>query len=124
MKNEFLQQRRHVEHATNFRDAREIGSEIKSAHRDRAGHDDAMRGKSGNPDGPLCRNYPYSLAGPNSHYAAAGVDQLILGMKMFNDRVPVREVVSQGSDLVGQGGTGVHIFSWIRLSQIRHSLSQ
>ncbi len=58
-----------------------------------------MRRFGGNPDGAHRGDYPDALIGAQRHDAFGGEDQLVFGMEMQRDSVPVRKIRGDAGDL-------------------------
>jgi hypothetical protein len=83
VEDELPQLRRHVYHgASSRKSSRKTRAEIQRAHRDCAGHADAVRDGGGDPDGAVGRDDPRALVGAHGHHSPGGIDQLVTIVKM------------------------------------------
>jgi len=115
MQNQFLQNWRNINHAAGSGKASyQPGSEVDRPHRYCARHDNAVRNPRRNPDGPLRRNNPRGLAGSHRHHSSARVHQLVFGMKMLRNGVPVHEVVRERGHRRREGRACLRTLSYLR----------
>lgn len=122
VKDELLEQRRNVDDGALWRkSANKFRKKVKSAHGDLSGHGDGMGSVCGNPDSTKGRDHPGALRGAKGHHAVRSENQLVFGMKMLRDEMPVREVAGNAGDL-GVGAAAAIAKDAVTL--FRHSLSQ
>ncbi len=77
---------------------RNVGADIKRAHRHIAPAADRMLGLRRHPDGAVRRHHPGALARPCHHHPLGGEDQLPPAMAVRRDAVAVGEVLGHGGD--------------------------
>ena len=97
---QLAQQRRDVDHAARRRQGRrDRRGEIERAHRDRGRAADLVLGRGRHPHRALRRHHPGAARRGHGHHPRARIDQLMPGVTVARDVVPLWIVVGIGADL-------------------------
>jgi hypothetical protein len=93
MNDQFLKQRRDIQHETSAgKGFTQFGQEIKRPHGNPSRHSYSVEGFRWNPDSAQRRNDPNALIRVDGHCPFCSKEKLVLGMRMTFDDVPVLEI--------------------------------